>query len=185
MATNDSEHAVQAALEECPILLVQHLEGGHGRWCIPKARLGAEHVPDFLIGERSSEGYEWQAIELESPRARPFTRAGDPSAVLTHAVRQIQDWRAWLQHNQSYASRPRAESGLGLTDIVADLAGIIYIGRRAAFDPNTNARRRQMKLDLGIRIRSYDGLLDTARKRVEWTESKGAAQRRARRRPRD
>ena len=133
--------------------------GGHGRWVIPKKRFGCEYVTDFLIGEKSSIGFEWYAIELESPKAKMFTKAGNPSKTLTHAIRQIQDWRRWLQLNQNYASRPRNESGLGLTDITADLPGLILIGRQANIDESSNGLRRQMVTDSRIKIHSYDWLL--------------------------
>jgi len=159
------------------MLLIQHLGGGHGRWVIPRQRLGAEHITDFVIGESCSSGFDWQAVELESPGARMFTRRGDPTASLTHAIRQIQDWRAWLGRNAGYAARSRAESGLGLTQIRADLPGLILIGRRGSVDPATNERRRQMASDLNIRIHSYDYLLDNARGRMGWVTQNRKRQR--------
>ncbi|MGZ5011910.1 MAG: hypothetical protein ACXV74_13220 [Methylobacter sp.] len=61
------EEDVQQFLQLNPKLIIQHLGGGGGRYVIPKARLGAEYVTDFLIAERHSFGFEWQAVELESP----------------------------------------------------------------------------------------------------------------------
>jgi hypothetical protein len=161
------EQDLQAFLQSNPILLIQHLGGGHGRWVIPMQRLGAEHVTDFVIGHMHSFGYEWQAVELESPKSRMFTKAGDPSKELSHAIRQIQDWRAWLQRNQNYAARPKSKGGLGLTDIVSSIPGLILIGRRSDIDPATNERRRQMVNDLNIQIHSYDYLLSCTRGRIE------------------
>jgi hypothetical protein len=152
------EEDLQVFLSSKPMLLATQLGGGHGRWVIPKKRLGCEYVPDFVIGERSSIGFEWYAVELESPKARMFTKTGDPTYRLTHAIRQIQDWRAWLQRNQNYAARPLNEGGLGLTDIIADLPGLILMGRRAEIDESTKERRRQMVNDLRIKIHSYDWL---------------------------
>ena len=156
------EKPVQVFLEAHPGLLVQLLHAAP-RFSLPRHRLGAEFVPDFIIGEHSSDGYNWLVVELESPRLSFFTNAGDPRARLTHAIRQIQDWRAWLHRNQNYASRTRAESGLGLTDITAIVPGIILMGRRALLDSETNARRRQMASDLKIRIHTYDNLIEAAR----------------------
>lgn len=153
------EKPLQALFELNPTLLVQHLRAS-GRFVLPQKRLGAEFVPDFVVGEHHSFGYDWQLIELESPNIPLFTKAGDPRAELTHAIRQIQDWRAWLQRNQNYASRSRAESGLGLTDITANVSGLIIMGRRSLLDPETNDRRRQMVADLNIDIHTYDYLLD-------------------------
>ena len=79
LQTATVEREVQSVLEDYPILLARALGGGHGRWVIPQKRLGGECVPDFIIGAKSSLGYEWTLIELESPRGRMFKRNGDPS----------------------------------------------------------------------------------------------------------
>ncbi|HYJ86644.1 MAG TPA: hypothetical protein VEW46_11350 [Pyrinomonadaceae bacterium] len=59
---------------------------------------------------------------------------------------------------KNYAAIPRIEGGLGLTDITANLPGLILIGRRKDIDESTKERRRQMANDLRIRIHSYDWL---------------------------
>ncbi len=89
LSTATSERPVQAFLEQHPLLLIQHLGGGHGRYVIRKLRLGRDFVPDFVIGERDSNGFHWELVELESPTARMFTKAGDPTRALNHAIRQI------------------------------------------------------------------------------------------------
>jgi len=160
------ERPLQRHLGKNPMLLAQCVGGGHGRWVIPQKRLGAEFVTDFIVGERSSIGFEWLAVELESPRARLFAKDGDPRKALTHALRQVTDWRSWLQNNQNYAARARGENGLGLTDIVANIPSLIIIGRRAETSESTKARRAQMSRDLGIKIHTYDWLVDLARERV-------------------
>lgn len=160
------EEDIQHFLQEHPACLIQHLGGGHGRWVIPKQRLGSEHVTDFMIAERHSFGFEWQAIELESPLRPMFNKNGDPSQYLNHAIRQLTDWRAWLKANQAYAARPRSEGGLGLTDIDANARGLILIGRRESIDAETTARRRQMVQDLNIDIHSYDYLLASMQGRL-------------------
>jgi hypothetical protein len=160
------EEEVQQFLQANPKLIIQHLGGGHGRWVIPKARLGAEYVTDFLIAERHSFGFEWQAVELESPLRPMFNKSGDPSQHLNHALRQITDWRAWLKSNQAYASRSRDEGGLGLTDIDTNVKGLILIDRRANVHPSTAARRRQMVQNMNIEIHSYDYLLSSLEGRL-------------------
>jgi hypothetical protein len=161
------EEDIQQFLQANPKYLIQHLGGGHGRWIIPKQRLGAQHVTDFLIGERDSMGFRWQAVELESPGAKMFTKSGNPSAPLTHAIRQIQDWRMWLAANQNYAARDRGEDGLGLTEIHPDIEGLIIMGRRATELDQTRRLRRQMGRDLKIEIHTFDYLLDAFIGRVE------------------
>jgi hypothetical protein len=157
--TASGEEDIQQFLQDNPKYLIQHLGGGHGRWVLPKKRLGAEHVTDFMIGEKHSFGHEWQAVELESPLNPMFNKNGDQSRYLVHAIRQIQDWRSWLTLNQNYAARAKNENGLGLMNINGNVSGLILISRRSATPANTIERRRQMVEDLNIRIHTYDYLL--------------------------
>lgn len=161
-----NEAPLQRLFAREPLLLVQHLGGGHGRWVIPQKRLGAEFVPDFVIGEMSSIGYEWQLVELESPDAPLFTRSGDPSKHLNHALRQIDDWRAWLEKNRDYAARPLDQGGLGLTDISSAASALILLGRRKSLSPKDNGRRRQMIARTGVQIHTYDYIVDAIHGRI-------------------
>ncbi len=157
----ESERPIQKFLEDHPHVLIEHLGGGHGRWVIPQKRLGSEFVPDFVIGEDSSVGYEWYLVELESPRSEMFTRAGHPTVELNHAINQIISWRSWLTSNRDYAARPRRDHGLGLTDISPTPPGLILISRREFESHDTSAVRRQYMSDLHIAIHTYDFLLDS------------------------
>ena len=159
LQTATTERAVQSVIEEHPVLLARALGGGHGRWVIPQRRLGAEHVTDFIIGEKSSLGYEWTLVELEGPSQRMFRQNGDPSQALSHAIRQIMDWRSWLTVNLDYARSSRASNGLGLDDIGPNSPGLILLGRRGP-EAVTKDRRRQYGRELNIRIHSIDWLFN-------------------------
>jgi hypothetical protein len=160
------ERDMQTFLEKHPDMLIQHLGGGHGRWVIPQARLGIQHVTDFLISDRDSTGRHWTAVELEGPERPIFNRNGDPSRYLWHAVRQIIDWRVWLEMNRDYASRPHAQNGLDLEGISANLPGLILIGRRQDQHSRRNLFRKALARQLDIEIHSYDWLVDRASGRV-------------------
>lgn len=172
----DFRHVLEAATDEKPLqrhlasnplLLVQHLGGGHGRWVLSHKRLGSEYVPDFVIGERSSGGFEWQFVELQSPRARLFVKSsGRQSPHLDEGIRQIQEWRRWLDDNRDYARRPRSRNGLGLADVSGKDQGLLIIGREADLDDNDRQRRRQLGQDLRISIHTYDWLLRKAEMRI-------------------
>jgi hypothetical protein len=164
-----NEQTMQTFLAMHRHLLAEHLGGGHCRWVVPQPRLGAELVPDFLIGEKHSYGHVWVAVELESPKAKAFTKAGTPGKELNQAMRQIRDWREWLTTNINYARNPKSEGGLGFTEIRPKLDGLIIIGRRADYDPSTNAHRQQFRED-GIEVHSYEYLLDAARRKVAQRE---------------
>lgn len=164
------ERPMQAFFQVHRHLLAEHLHGGHARWVIPQKRLGAEHVPDFIIGEAHSFGHTWFGVELESPRKKPFNKNGDPSAILTHAIRQITDWREWLMHNLDYASREESKQGLGLFDIRPNLDSFIILGRRDDYPKSAQGYRQQMKEKQGITIRSYDFYLDTLKQKCGYAE---------------
>jgi hypothetical protein len=165
------EADLQQYLQEHPQLLVQYLGGGHGRWVLPQPRLGSQHVPDFVIGDQDSAGRSWIAVELEGPQQRMFNRDGEPSRWLWHAIRQIIDWRVWLEFNRDYAARAPADGGLGLVDISPSLPGLIVIGRQADLDDRRSAFRRGLSRQLNVEIHSYDWLADRAEGVVKSLES--------------
>lgn len=155
------ERTMQEVFQRHPLLLADRLSAGMG-WVIPQKRLGSEFVTDFVIAEQLSPGFYWQAVELESPRVPMFTKSGNPSRQLVHAIRQIQEWRSWLESNITYARNPRSANGLGLIDISSRLPGLIVIGRRRNTSDATNELRRQMMTDLRVEIRSYDAFMERA-----------------------
>ena len=174
------EEDVQQYLQQNPILLSQLLRGGHGRWVIPKQKLGNQYVTDFILGEAHSDGHDWQVVELESPLATMFTKKGDPTARLVHGETQIQNWRSWLNRNQNYAARPRNEEGLGLTDIVPSLPGLVLIGRRRKEDEAFKDLRRQRKISQRIEVHSYDFLVDCGSQAAKAYKRLGFGRRRKR-----
>jgi Domain of unknown function (DUF4263) len=167
------ERDMQRFLEAHPRLLIQHLTAGRRAWVIPKKRLGSEYETDFMIAQKASDGFVWLAVELERPQAKLFNQNGDPSAALNHALRQISDWRIWLSRNRDYAIRPREQSGLNLTDVEANLEGLIIMGRDADVDQRTNALRREWQRAHRIEIETYDWLLAQASERVAALERAG------------
>jgi hypothetical protein len=150
----EDERPIQAFFERNPELLVKLVRGGHGRWVFPKPRFGSEHIPDFMICERDSGGYHWHLVELENPNHRALTKNGQPTAYLTQARQQIDDWRIWLRKNVQYA---QTELGyLGLDD---EFHSIIVIGRREAIGTNQQDRYRELAQGK-VEVMSYDRLLE-------------------------
>jgi Domain of unknown function (DUF4263) len=125
-------------------------------WLFDRPKLGAEHIPDFLLCYRNSIGYNWVLVELESPTQPPLTRRGRPTAKLTEALAQIRDWRCWLRENISYA-----RSTLGFLGIHAEIPAHVLIGRRSHLDPKHALRYQELSLSAGASVMSYDRLLDT------------------------
>ena len=149
------ERIVQEFLAATPVLLGPLVPLGGTYWCLDRPRLGAEYVPDFLLAAITSTGFEWLAIELESPVARALTKHGVPARKLAEALGQVRDWRVWLTENISYARVER-----GLTDIDGNLDAVVIIGRRSTLNPRQVTKYRALSNN-GLTVMSYDRLVDT------------------------
>lgn len=77
-----------------------------------KFKLGAQHTTDFAFCRMDTPGVQWHLIEIEKPKDRLFTKDGNPSARLTHAIRQCLDWRTWFEENREYIANnfPRPDT---------------------------------------------------------------------------
>lgn len=139
----------------------------HGQICIPKPKLGNQLEPDYLIAGLDSAGFWWYGVELENPNCRMFTKAGEESNELKHALRQIDDWRDWLRNNISYA-----QNTLGFMHIDAELPCYVIIGKREneILDESILVQRQRevMKRDKnGLFLHHYEWLIDEHRTIVE------------------
>lgn len=73
---------------------------------LSKIRLGSELETDFVVcSDQRSLGFAYEFVEIEVPHAPPFIKKGDPSARLTHALQQVENWRRWLAANREEAKR--------------------------------------------------------------------------------
>jgi len=168
-----SEHELQAMLEERPGLLLYALVGGFypaatpRSALFPKVRLGEKHETDFAFVNTNSAGARWVLVEIERSHAPIFTQKGDPSADLTHALRQVTDWRTWIQDNRAYAENAFNEL-LRMTELhhkwgtrLQDPKYYVVIGRRAGLTEDMNRRRLTMcEQNAGLEIVTWDRLLD-------------------------
>jgi len=123
----------------------------------PQVPLGSEYRVDFSLrlGER-----EYILVEIEAAHRRLFTQKGDPSSDLSHALRQVGDWREWVSEQLTYART--------LLPGITDPECWVIMGRRHDMsDRDLNALRRK-NLDLNrIEVMTYDDLLDSAVRRLD------------------
>jgi hypothetical protein len=114
------------------------------------------YVPDFAAGVEGMtfRRWSWTLIEIEPAGFPLLTQAGNPSAKLTHAAKQIADWRNWISENTAYARTI-------LPDIKPDCHGLIVMGRRRAMTERMARELRAYQDSLnGIHIHSDDWLYD-------------------------
>lgn len=147
------EEPFQNLLTRHPALLASTVVGGWRTYVIPKVRLGAEYVPDFLVLGLNSVGLQWVTVELEAPRHPILIRDGSLSGATRHGVKQVQDWREWLTKNVAYA-----QGELHLYGLTNQAPGLVIIGRD---DPRAErvSSRAQSAEGPRIAIHSWDWLL--------------------------
>ena len=123
----------------------------------PQVKLGAEYVPDFAI-EVAEQQYV--LIEIERPALPLLTKKGRPTAELTHAQQQLEDWFEWISRHSEYARE--------LLPGVREPKGWVVMGRRSTIPPeHKNVLARGNAESRRITTMTYDDLLDRARQHLE------------------
>jgi hypothetical protein len=121
-----------------------------------KVKFGAEYETDFAFFDPSSFGVEWNFVEIEGPSRKLFTKAGDPSAALTHAIQQVRDWNQWIHENLAYVRQL-------LPQIHYPFSWVI-MGRRRDLNAVTRKKLQRINYDnrMILEIRTLDYLADLA-----------------------
>lgn len=156
-----SEERFQKLVTEYPALLAPLVLGHSGLFVIPKAKLGNQHVTDFLVMGLSSMGARWVLVELESPAHPLRIKDESHSAPVRHAIKQVQDWREWLTINIAYA-----QTQLHLHGLTNRAPGLVVIGRAEPV-AERDAARAQTDEGQRIEVRSWDWLLAAAQDLAE------------------
>ncbi|HKQ03875.1 MAG TPA: Shedu anti-phage system protein SduA domain-containing protein [Blastocatellia bacterium] len=175
------EEAIQVFLEEHPIFL--GFLGWHGI-VKSKFRLADAFIPDFIsIGSYPFSNRPQPLvtfIEIERADMPLFTKSGDPTSFLTHAIRQVQDWKRWVTDNRMYLKAQlqiilteetpqifdednrymREESSKGIAYGFIDRY-LVIAGRRSSTKISDRLLLGQMNDDFqDIRIMTYDALIE-------------------------
>jgi hypothetical protein len=147
-----------------------------------KFRLADAFIPDFIsIGADFSSNSLRSLItfvEIERSNMPLFTKSGDPTSGLTHAIRQVQNWKQWVTNNRMYmqqvfakiTTEELAKANDGDSWVIKSLRGVahgfsdrylVIAGRRNTMSVPDRILLSQMNDDLhGIKIITYDVLLE-------------------------
>lgn len=147
LSRTSREEDLQAFLSKHPVLLSPTALN-----VFPKHPLGSEYITDFVIHQGDGE---YILVEVEAASHKLFTGKGDPTAKLSHAQQQVENWRDWVQENVAYAQN--------------NLPGIndpdcwIVMGRDSSLGKKgRKALRRKNKELPHITIMTFDDLLKAA-----------------------
>jgi hypothetical protein len=177
------ERSAQIYLESNPAVFSFIADDASG-YIAPQFKLADKYIADFAVFSRD----RWSNcprllstfIEVEAPSMKLFTKAGNPTAHLTHAIRQVQDWKAWVTDNIGYfrdSLQPRFDAGdfvnieYGRPVKAPYLSDALKIGmyhrymviggRRATMDIPNLVRLAEMNNNFyDIKIITYDAILN-------------------------
>jgi hypothetical protein len=144
--------------------------GHHDAFLFREFQLGNSYKADFLLIGRSSGGWEFVFVELESPSDATL-KEGDLGSAFRKGQKQVDDWKAWLEaHFQSLREtlekHKRDNVDLPREFCVLDTSRIHYAivaGRRTDFNERTYRIRRERRNDQRLLLLHYDNLVDSSR----------------------
>lgn len=145
------EAPLQDFLRDHPALLT--LEAAQ---IYPQFQLGNNYVTDFVLAMGNEE---YILVEIEAATRPLYTRDGNPSADLTHAIQQVEDWRTWITTASEYIRQQ-------LPGIVEPECWVV-IGRRPDEDRSRARWARKQRTLSRIRLFTYDDLLDKAMRQLD------------------
>lgn len=151
---NYEERVIHRYLRDHPVLLFPTKK--RLLYEYPLMRNGAlVHKIDFVI-EMTTGRYI--LVELENPKHPIFTQAGDYTAVVNHAERQVEDWTLFMRNS------PEAVADK-LPGLVAP-EGMIVVGRSADFGRQDRDRLRIHNEKHDIKLYTYDDLAEEAENHI-------------------
>lgn len=120
----------------------------------PAIGVGTEFRPDFIIREATGD---YILVEIENPKRTLFTKRGDFTAEVSHAVQQVEDWQEWLEQNLPTAQRQ-------YPDIVSP-RGLTVMGRHVNLGQKERQKlsRRNINTRGRLEIITYDELIARTR----------------------
>lgn len=149
-------------------LLRRYDFGHHEAFLFPEFQLGISHRADFLIIGRSSNGYEFVFVEIESPKGRITMDNSYLGEVFRKGLNQIDDWKTWLEANFSSLKEIFNKSkklGQALPDEFVSMNSnrihyVVIAGMRSDFTPKIYDLRMRCKRERNCSLLHYDNLLD-------------------------
>ena len=148
-----NESDLQRYLEANPIMFCPDFVR-----CIPHPQFGAEFEPDFILLRPAPGSHDTECVlvEIEPAGTELFTKAGDVTAPVNHALGQVRDWRGWLRENGAYA-----KNSLDLPNLHAEARAFVVVGRNRGLSAEQKGLLENLNIELGRRteIITYDDLL--------------------------
>jgi hypothetical protein len=142
MLTNKLKRVVGSARSERPVvrwLKSNPLVLGHAVCSFPFAEylvaefpFGSDHRADFVLVGPKSGGWDIHLVELEPPNEKLFTRGGLHAKRFREAVKQVDDWRSFIEKNRSCIIRDLSKFAQAVQSDLVDIVILPTLGASTA-----------------------------------------------------
>ena len=202
LGRSSGERIIHSYLKKHPNLLWGAFMncGGHSDYVIPEFRIGSRFRCDFVVMQSYSGGWNIEFVELEPVNVSLFNKDRTPSKPLRIALKQIDDWKRFLETDgatmrsqladaakKNDLLQPDLNLGKEPTSFAGDdlrhpfthihAAYNVVIGRRDELDDVSNHVRNSYRSLHMVQICTYDRFVQVARNadRNDWLTRRGAA----------
>lgn len=147
--------------------------GHHGAYIFPEFQLNTDYKVDYLLIGKSSNGFEFIFIELESIYGNITLQNGEFGVSMRKGVSQIDDWQTWIESNfislrLIFDKFKNTQITLPSEFINYDSTRFHYMvvaGRRSDFSDKTYKLQRSLKNNSKF-ITHYDKIYEIALSKI-------------------
>jgi len=140
--------------------------GHHSAYLFPEFQLGTSFKADYLLVGKSSDGFSFVFVELESPYGNIFMKNGDFGESARKGINQIEDWKSFIQRDFStISSELKKYTKAQLTDEFYNYDAtrcnyVVVVGRRKDFNDKSYELSRKKSKESNIIVTHYDKIYD-------------------------
>ncbi|WP_255298423.1 Shedu anti-phage system protein SduA domain-containing protein [Brevibacillus dissolubilis] len=144
--------------------------GHHAAYIMPEFKLGNSYQVDFLLIGKSSGGYEFIFVELESPYGKITTSDGGLGDSFRKGMKQVENWEEWLEayytsFEETLIKYKHPKKSFPHEFLKLDKTRLHYTvvaGRRTDFNDKTYRIKRKAMENQKILLLHYDNLYQSA-----------------------
>lgn len=182
----EGERGIHSYLKKEPLIIwatFMHC-GGHSDYVIPEFSLAGKYRTDFVVMQSFSGGWNVAFVELEPVNERLFNKDGSQSARLRSAIKQIDDWKNFVEWERAslcshladaaqkndvlYPERNLGREPRCVTKPLRDprtflrFEYYIVMGRRKDIDEESSYAKSRIKPNHNIELATYDRFIQVA-----------------------
>lgn len=143
--------------------------GHHKAFLFKEFELTSTFRTDYLLIGKSSGGYHFIFVEIESPTGQITLKNGEFGSTFRKGIKQVEDWDTWIEGNfntlklifNKFKSPIRNLPNEFITLDKSRINYVVIAGRRSDFKDKTYELKRKYLKRNNIKILHYDNLIDS------------------------